>query len=166
MNYYSMRRYDIANAQGISATLFVCGCKLNCEGCFNKELQDFNYGKPFDEEAKQKFLSYVKDDKVTSVSLLGGDFIQQNTQEAIELLKELVKIGKPIWLWTGFSLEELANMDDKIQILSYIDVLVDGRFVQNQLNLSLKYRGSSNQRVINMKETIKKREIILWGEVK
>ena len=163
MNYYSMRRYDIANAPGISASLFVCGCNLNCEGCFNKELQDFNYGKPFDDRVKQEFLSYARDDKVTSISLLGGDFVQQDTSEAIELLKELVKIGKPIWCWTGYTLEELTNMGDKIQILSYIDVLVDGRFVQNQLNLNLKYRGSSNQRVINMKETIKKRKIILWG---
>lgn len=164
MNYYSIRRYDIANAPGISATLFVCGCNLNCEGCFNKGLQDFNYGKLFDDKAKQEFLSYVKDDKVTSVSLLGGDFVQQDTSEAIELLKELVKIGKPIWCWTGYTLEELTNMGDKIQILYYIDVLIDGRFVQNQLNLNLKYRGSNNQRVINMKETLKQQQIVLWEE--
>lgn len=150
MNYADIRKLDISNGPGIRSSLFVSGCNFKCNGCFNQEAQDFKYGKLFTKEIEDKFIEYTKSSKITGVNILGGEPLQQDNS-LLNLLKRIKKeTNKNIWLWTGYKLEEIPK--EKLEILEYIDVLVDGRFELNNKNLSLKYRGSGNQKV-NFKNT-------------
>lgn len=156
MYYGKIRKFDTANGPGIRSTLFVSGCTFNCPGCFNKDSQNFKYGKEFTKEVEDEFISYIKNPNVAGASLLGGEVMQQKTDEILSLLKRIKEeTGKSIWCWTGYKYEDLIKIKEKKPLLEYIDVLIDGQFVEAKKDHTLKYRGSSNQRVINIPETLK-----------
>ena len=161
MYYAQMRKYDIANGLGIRATLFVSGCNHHCPGCFNEAYQDFQYGKPWDSEAEQLFMSYVKDDNVHGVSILGGEPMQQDASMAKLIRRIKEETGKSIWLYSGDTFEVIMKDAHKREILSYCDVLVDGPFVEALKDLRLRFRGSSNQRIIDVQPSLKENKPIL-----
>lgn len=162
MNYAQLRHYDVANGPGVRASIFVSGCRFNCKGCFNKEAQDFNYGNIYTKEVEDKFMEYIKDDNVKGVSILGGEPLMQTMDDSLlNLLKRIKKeSNKEIWMWTGF-IYETAILDEKRkEILNYVDVLVDGQFDESKKVLNLKFRGSTNQRIIDLNRTRLTGEII------
>ena len=163
MRYAQLRRYDISNGPNIRATLFVSGCTHNCKGCFNKDYQDFNYGKEWTSTTETVFLHYVKDLKVKGVNILGGEPLQQTMDNSLADLLAKIKenTNKPIWLWTGYKLEDVINNTKVMNILQYVDVLIDGKFEEDKKDLNLMYRGSANQRIINLTKTFEKGEIVL-----
>lgn len=156
MNYARIKWHDISNGPGVRASLFVSGCTHNCKGCFNEEAQDFNYGKPWTKEIEDKFIEHLKKPEIVGVNILGGEPLQQGRPLLLLLRRIKEEIKKPIWLWTGYTFEQLMKKPDgdpnKI-ILNTIDVLIDGKFIESKKDLSLKYRGSSNQRVIDINES-------------
>ena len=158
--YYSlMRQYDIANGEGIGCTIFFSGCKLKCKGCFQQETWSFTYGEELTKEKEQIFIDMCKNPHVDHISLLGGDFMQQEITDALHFIKRLKnEVGKPIWVWTGLLIETLN--DSQRELLPYIDFLIDGRFIEDLKNLRLKFRGSSNQRIIDVQSTMKTGNII------
>lgn len=164
MYYSKIRKYDVSNAPGVRTTLFVSGCTNDCEGCFNEELQDFKYGTKWADETEDEFMTYVKNPNVVGVNILGGEPMQQD----LSLLKLLIRIrqetNKNIWLWSGFTYEYIINNVHCKKILNYIDVLVDGKFEIDKKDLSLKYRGSSNQRIIDVQKSLKENKIILYNK--
>ena len=162
MNYAEIKQYDVANTPYISCTLFVSGCTNNCKGCFNKELQDFNYGKLWTKEVEDEFISYVNNPQVVGVSLLGGDPMDQTRDNSMISLLDRIKkeTKKDIWLWSGYTYEEILADDKKREILSYVDVLIDGRFIMAQRNIKLKYRGSENQRVIDVNKSLEENKVV------
>lgn len=157
MYYGKIRKFDTANGPGIRSTLFVSGCTFNCPGCFNKDSQNFKYGNEFTKDVEDEFISYIKNPNVAGASLLGGEVMQQDTKAILSLLKRIKEeTGKSIWCWTGYKYEDLIKIDGKSALLEYIDVLVDGPFEEDRKDHTLKYRGSSNQRVINIHQTLEK----------
>ena len=153
MNYAKIYRADIANGQGFRVSLFVSGCARNCKGCFNKEAQDPAFGKPFDDKAKQKIFKELEHDWCRGVSLLGGEPLSKlsdNRKTVIAFAKEVKEkfSTKDIAIWSGYTLEEIQADDTMKDILKYVDVLVDGPFVESKKDLSLPFRGSSNQRIL------------------
>lgn len=164
MNYCKIKNFDISNGPGIRVSLYVSGCTHYCKNCFNKDTWDFNSGIKFDNIEKDKFIEFCKNEKITGVSILGGEPLQQNYLEMFDLLKDIkTKVNKPIWLWTGYKFEEITY-DKKQMIFNFVDVLIDGKFEEENKNINLKYCGSTNQRVIDIKQTIKKGEITLYEE--
>ena len=163
MRYAQLRRYDISNGPNIRATLFVSGCTYNCKGCFNKDYQDFNYGKEWTSITETLFLCYAKDPKVKGINILGGEPLQQTMDNSLADLLAKIKenTNKPIWLWTGYKLEDVINNTKVMNILQYVDVLIDGKFEEDKKDLNLMYRGSANQRIINLTKTFEKGEIVL-----
>ena len=163
MKFIRIKDNDIANGVGITMSLWTQGCPHHCKGCFNMETWDFNKGKEFTElDLKYIFDNINKNDIHRDLSILGGEpLCPQNIEGVINLCKEFKKIypNKKIYIWTGYTLEEFN--DTQKSILKYIDVIVDGKFIEKKRNLSLKLRGSENQRVINVKETLKNKKIIL-----
>lgn len=163
MKFIKIKDNDIANGVGITMSLWTQGCPHHCKGCFNMETWDFNKGKEFTElDLKYIFDNINKNDIHRDLSILGGEpLCPQNIEGVINLCKEFKKIypNKKIYIWTGYTLEEFN--DTQKSILKYIDVIVDGKFIEEKRNLSLKFRGSENQRVINVKETLKNKKIIL-----
>lgn len=165
MNYAEIRKYDVSNGPGVRTTIFFSGCTLDCPGCFNKKLQDFWYGNKFDDEVVNEFIEYSKSEHVVGINILGGEPMLQNYHIMMSFLKKLRKeVNKPIWLWTGFTFENLLKSKEKSDILSMVDVVVDGKFDANLKDLSLKYRGSSNQRVIDVKKSFEQGKTVLLDE--
>ena len=164
MKYAKIRKYDISNAPGICTTLFVSGCTHNCEGCFNKEQQDFSYGNDFTKEVEGEFIEYWKSKQVKAVNMLGGEPMQQLMDDTLlKLLKRIkLEVNKPIWLWSGYTFEEIVNNPKRAEILREVDVLIDGKFEADKRDLMLKYKGSSNQRVIDVKKSIEEKEVRLY----
>ena len=164
MKYAKIRKYDISNAPGICTTLFVSGCTHNCEGCFNKEQQDFTYGNDFTKEIEDEFIKYSKSKQVKAVNILGGEPMQQLMDNTLlKLLKRIkLEVNKPIWLWSGYTFEEIVNNPKRAEILREVDVLIDGKFEADKRDLMLKYKGSSNQRVIDVKKSIEAKEVVLY----
>ena len=162
MKFIKIKDNDIANGVGITMSLWTQGCPHHCKGCFNMETWDFNKGKEFTElDLKYIFDNINKNDIHRDLSILGGEpLCPQNIEGVINLCKEFKKIypNKKIYIWTGYTLEEFN--DTQKSILKYIDVIVDGKFIEEKRNLSLKLRGSENQRVINDKETLKNKKKI------
>ena len=149
MNYAKIYKADIANYLGVRVSLFVTGCARNCPGCFNTEAQDPAFGKPFDEKAKQKIFKELEHDWCRGLSLLGGEPLSKlsdNRKQIIALAKEVKEKfpSKDIALWSGYTLEEIQADDSMKDILLYIDVLVDGPFIEEQKDLSIPFRGSKN----------------------
>ncbi len=162
MNYAKIRKFDVSNGPGIRATLFVSGCTNGCNGCFNKELQDFNYGNKWTKEVEDEFVNQVKNSNIVGVNILGGEPMDQIKDESLlNLLKRIKEeTEKSIWLWSGYIYEDIITCDKKSQILSYVDVLIDGRFEEDKRNISLKYRGSSNQRIIDIVKSKESNRVI------
>lgn len=162
MNYAQLRKYDVTNGPGIRATLFVSGCTHKCPGCFNEEQQSFTYGNEWTKEVEDSFIKAASNPLIVGISILGGEPMQQLRDTCmIELLNRLkTQVQKPIWVWTGYTFEELLKNPEQKRLLSYIDVLIDGKFEMDNRDLMLKYRGSSNQRVIDVKESLWQNKII------
>ena len=153
MKYCSIRQADIANGEGFRVSLFVSGCARNCKGCFNKEAQDQAFGKPFDDKAKQKIFKELEHDWCRGLSLLGGEPLSKlsdNRKTVIAFAKEVKDKfpNKDIAIWSGYTLEEIQADDTMKDILKYVDVLVDGPFIEEQKDLSIPFRGSRNQRIL------------------
>lgn len=163
MNYAQIRQFDIANGEGIRTTLFVSGCTFNCKGCFNKKYQDFNYGTQFTDEIQNKIINYLKFDYVSGLSILGGEpFMQdKNLLDFIIRVKTTLE-NKTIWVWSGFTFEEILQDTRKRELLKHIDVLVDGQFVEELKDLTLKFKGSSNQRIIDVQKSLQQGSVVLW----
>lgn len=164
MNYAQIRKYDIANGPGVRTTIFLTGCTLNCKNCFNKEYQNFHFGKVFDEKAFDEVMDCLSDANISGLSVLGGEPFDN-----LEGLKEFItkvraKSEKDIWIYSGYTFEELLEKDGAMDVLKNIDVLVDGRFVEDLKDLKLKFRGSSNQRIIDVKRTLEEDEILLMDK--
>ena len=169
MNYAEIKNFDIANGLGIRVSLFVSGCTHRCKNCFNSVAWDFNYGKPFTKEVEDLIIEMLKKPSISGLTLLGGEPMEPVNQEGlIEFLRKVKKEipEKNIWCYTGYTLEKdlltgRAHTHITNEILSYIDVLVDGKFVEELKSLMLKFRGSSNQRLIDLPKTLKTGEIVL-----
>ena len=160
MRYNKIRQLDIANGPGCRVSLFVQGCTFNCPSCFNRVAQSFEGGQEFTEDTLQQILDLAESKYVSGLSILGGEPLHpRNRRTVLEIARKFKEQypDKTIWLWTGYSIEEV--FEDLVD--SGIDVLVDGRFVEELKDLRLKYRGSSNQRVIDIKETARTGDLIL-----
>lgn len=162
MKYAKIRELDVTNGPGIRTTIFVSGCTHNCEGCFNKEQQDFNYGNEFTKETENQFVELTKSRQIKGVNILGGEPMQQVMDNTLlDLLKRIkLETGKPIWLWSGYIYEEIINNPKRLELLREVDVLIDGKFEKDKSDLMLKYRGSSNQRVIDVKKSLEQGNIV------
>lgn len=169
--YYSDIKYpDVANGLGVRVSLFVSGCRRHCPECFNKEAQDFKYGKPFTDKEITFIESKLQLPQVRGLSLLGGEPMElENVVELMPLCKyyKTQYPDKDIWCYTGYTIEELLNRNNIAtkEILKYIDILVDGDFQIDKKSLSLKFRGSSNQRIIDVQKTLKSNEVELIEEL-
>ncbi len=171
MNYAEIKTTDIANGVGIRTSLSVSGCTHHCKGCFNEETWDFNFGKPFTKEVEDEIIESLRPDFVKGLTILGGEPMEVVNQKALRPFIERVKNELPdknIWIYSGYVWEELndknnkrCHSEDTEAILSMIDTLVDGEFVIDLKNISLKFRGSSNQRIIKVQDTLKEGKIVL-----
>ena len=170
MNYATIKNCDIANGPGVRVSLFVSGCTHRCPGCFNEVAWDFNYGEPFTEEVMEKILDMLRPSYVRGLTLLGGEpFEPQNQGPVVELLRRIKKEmpEKSIWAFSGYLFEKdilSGRLGDTSEYLSYLDVLVDGPFVLAKKNLSLRFRGSENQRIIDVPASLKAGEVVLWQD--
>lgn len=173
MYYGEIKDCDIANGQGVRVTLFVSGCTNHCEHCFQPQTWDFKYGQPFTEETEDRIIKLLNKDYIHGLTLLGGEPFEPSNQE--DLLPFIKKVratypNKSIWAYTGFTFEELKTdgshprCEVTDEILTLIDVLIDGRFVEAKKNLSLQFRGSENQRIIDMKKTLSTGVITEWKD--
>ncbi|MEY8318512.1 anaerobic ribonucleoside-triphosphate reductase activating protein [Oscillospiraceae bacterium 50-58] len=170
MNYADIKKVDVANGPGVRVSLFVSGCTHRCEACFNPETWDFSYGSPFGEEEIEKILALLAPDHIRGLSLLGGEPFEPDNQSAVlDLVRRVRKElpGKSIWCYSGYLFEELA--DGKVgehsrELLEGLDVLVDGPFVLAKKDLGLRFRGSSNQRIIDVPVSLETREVRLAEE--
>ena len=171
MNYASIKACDVANGVGVRVSLFVSGCRHCCEGCFNSEAWDFNYGNPFTEKELNQIIEYLKPDYISGLSLLGGEPLEKENQpQVLEVVRKVKEIypHKSIWCYSGFTFEELLEMRENSavtkELLYYVDVLVEGRFILSLKQLGLRFRGSSNQRVLDARKSFEiNRPIILDG---
>lgn len=173
MNYATIKSRDIANGPGVRVSLFVSGCTHRCPGCFNREAWDFGYGQPFDQSVIDRILTDLAPDYVTGLTLLGGEpFEPQNQGPVLELLRQ-VKAKYPeksIWAFSGYLFDRdilagrLGDPAITREYLSYLDVLVDGPFVEARKNLSLRFRGSDNQRLIDVPASLKSGTVVLWAD--
>lgn len=157
MHYAKIKRFDIANGVGIRTSVFVSGCSNKCKGCFNQELWDKNYGQEFTDETIEEILDSIDKPYIDGLSILGGDPLEYYNLEMVnKLIVEFRKrfgFNKSIWMWTGYLLEDIINDDRRWEVVRKLDYLVDGPFIQRKKNLKLKYRGSENQRIIDMQNS-------------
>lgn len=163
MRYNKIRKMDISNGPGIRVSIFMQGCSFHCKDCFNNETWDFKAGKEFNDEVINKVLDLASLPHIVGLSILGGEPMHPNNREGtIKLAKAFKKRypDKDIWVWSGYLFDELKDIEG----LSYIDTLVDGRFVLEQANPTLKFRGSSNQRVIDVKKSLEAGNAVLRSE--
>ena len=170
MNYAEIKNCDIANGPGVRVSLFVSGCTHRCPGCFNEIAWDFDYGQPFTQDTVDNILNMLQPDYVKGLTLLGGEpFEPQNQGAIVELLRQ-VKAANPeksIWAFSGYLFEKdilSGRLGDTSEYLSYLDVLVDGPFIEAKKNLSLRFRGSENQRLIHVPASLAAGEVVLWED--
>lgn len=184
MRYSSMRNLDISNGEGVGVSLFVQGCPFHCKNCFNSDTWDFNGGKEWTEEVKDKFMKLIDRPYIKRVSFLGGECLaEQNLDVVLDLIKE-IRISFPektIWLYTGFcwndimcsfaglqadyvvlDKKDIEAWEKRKKIISNVDILVDGEYIDEQKDLSLRFRGSKNQRVIDVKQSLAQNKIVLY----
>lgn len=169
MNYGNIKKFDIANGEGVRVTLFVSGCSHHCKNCFNPETWNFNYGKPFTKEVEEEILLLLEDNNIHGLTLLGGEPFEMVNQHGWINLARRVKEKFPhktIWAYSGYTFEQLTgnsapHCEITNELLSYVDVLVDGKFIEELKNLKLNFRGSSNQRIIDLKKTREQNQIVL-----
>lgn len=171
MHYGNIKKHDIANGTGVRVTLFVSGCRHHCKGCFNSETWDFNYGKPYTAQTQQEILEALKPGYIQGLTLLGGEpFEPENQAELTALLKKMRELypQKDIWIYSGYTYEEITDPENPAchgentdAMLSMADVLVDGKFHLQERDLTLKFRGSSNQRIIDVPATLESGKVVL-----
>ena len=172
MHYGTIKKLDIANGAGVRVSLFVSGCRNRCENCFQPETWAFDYGKPYTQETEDEIIKALEPSYVDGITLLGGEpFEPENQRELVKLLRRVRKErpGKDVWCYTGYTLEKILgdghpHCEVSREMLSMVDVLVDGRFVDDLKDIALRFRGSSNQRLIELKKTLESGEIVLWDE--
>ena len=173
MNYASIKNCDIANGPGVRVSLFVSGCTHHCQDCFNQEAWDFDYGEVFDQGVMDHILELLKPSYIRGITYLGGEPLDPRNQPGLLELSRQIKARMPeksIWCFTGYTLDKdilpgkLGDRAVTQELLSYLDVLVDGEFVEALKNLSLRFRGSSNQRLIDVPKTLAAGEIVLWQD--
>lgn len=173
MYYATIKPRDIANGPGVRVSLFVSGCTHRCKGCFNEVAWDFNYGTPFTQQTVDEILELLAPPFVKGITLLGGEpFEPENQPPIVELLRQIKAAypEKSVWAYSGYLLDRdllsgrVGEPEVTREYLSYLDVLVDGPFVESRKNLSLRFRGSENQRLIDMKQTLACGQIILWQD--
>ena len=173
MYYADIKKVDVANGPGVRVSLFVSGCTHKCKGCFNEEAWDFKYGHEYTQKEEDKIIELLKPDYIDGITILGGEpFEYVNQKGILPLLRRIRKElpNKTIWCFSGYTFDTdiLENMCNKYketkELISYIDVLVDGKFEIDKKNFKLKFRGSSNQRIINVKERLKNNKVILMDE--
>lgn len=171
MNYGEIKKFDIANGSGVRVSLFVSGCTHHCKNCFNAVAWDFTYGKPFTEETQGELLEALAPEYIDGLSLLGGEPFEPENQRALLPFLKKVKARFPektIWCYSGYVMdrellsESRARCECTDEMLSLLDVLVDGEFVQEQYNISLAFRGSENQRIIDIKQSLEKGDIVSY----
>lgn len=156
MRYAEIKPYDTANGPGVRVSLFTQGCTHHCHNCFNPETWDFDGGKEFTMATIDRICMLGNRDEISGLSILGGDPFQADLDMMFILLRSFQKkVGKPIWVWTGYTINELMKDPKKACLLLLVDVLVDGPFIESKKNLRLKHRGSSNQRVIDTQKTMR-----------
>lgn len=169
MNYADIKIADVANGKGVRVSLFVSGCNHHCKGCFNPQAWDFNYGKEFTEEDEEKVMEDLDHSYVAGLSLLGGEPLEHQNQKGLLPLLKKVKERFPeknIWCYTGYKFDSdivtnmFENWPETKELMSYIDVLVDGKFEEDKKDLNLKFRGSSNQRIIDVPKSLKVHKVI------
>lgn len=164
MRYNKIRIMDISNGEGVRVSLFVQGCNFHCKGCFNSETWDFNGGKEFTTAEIQKIIELANKDYIAGLSILGGEPLHNNNVDEVSHIVATFKEkfpNKDIWLWTGFKFEDTIKDSKRKFILRNIDVLIDGQFEEDKKDLTLKWRGSSNQRVIDCKKSLAENKVIL-----
>ena len=170
MNYATIKNCDIANGPGVRVSLFVSGCTHRCPGCFNEEAWDFAYGQPFTDQTIESILDMPRPSYIRGLTLLGGEpFDPRNQADVVRLLRRIREElpEKSIWAFSGYLFEKdmlSGRIGDLSEYLSYLDVLVDGPFVLAKKNLGLRFRGSENQRIIDVKASLAAGQTILWDD--
>lgn len=172
MNYGEIKKCDIANGIGVRVSLFVSGCRHHCPDCFNSMTWDFDYGKEFTSDTQDEIIGALSKSYIRGMTLIGGEPLEPENQPCVLKLLRRVRSdlgNKDIWCYSGFTFEELtgdsrANTEYIKEILSLIDVLVDGRFEKEKKNISLRFRGSENQRIIDVKKSLKEGTVVLWQD--
>lgn len=171
MNYATIKKYDVANGVGVRVSLFVSGCTHRCKGCFNAEAWDFSYGSPYTEETENEILSAIDKSFIAGLSLLGGEPFEPCNQRALLPLLRKFRARFPqktVWCYSGYTFDKdlkeggRAYCEATDEMLSFIDVLVDGEFVEDLKDLKLKFRGSSNQRIVDVPESLSEGGVRLW----
>ncbi len=174
MNYAKIKWYDVSNGPGVRVSLYVSGCRNHCKNCFNPETWDFGYGEPFTANVENSILEGLKPDYIKGFTLLGGDPFEPENQLVLAPFLERLRKQYPkksVWAFTGYDYEadlltgKLGDGDTVLRMLKCIDVLVDGKFVEELKDLNLQFRGSSNQRIILVKPSLEQDKIVLWDEV-
>lgn len=164
MRYSSIREIDISNGWGVRVSLFVQGCDFHCKNCFNQETWDWNSGKEFTSKELDILMKLCSHHYVKGLSILGGEPLHPNNINTVtEIAKRFKELypNKDLWVWSGYTFENYIK--DK-EVTKYVDMIVDGRFEYDKKDLNLKFRGSSNQRIINVQESLKQNKIVLWEE--
>jgi len=171
VNYGDIKYIDVANGPGVRVSIFVSGCSHHCKGCFNEETWDFNFGEPYTKETEDKIMGYLKPNYIRGLSLLGGDPMEPSNMEALVPLLKRVKAELPekdIWCYTGclFERDVIGKLWEKYsftkELVENIDIIVDGPYVEELKNVNLRFRGSENQRIIDVKKSLESGETILW----
>ena len=165
MNYIKISRYDIANGTGIGVVLWVSGCNRHCHGCHNPQTWDFNAGQPFTEDTMQELLEALNKPYISRLTLSGGHPLEPKNLEVVYKIIKMVKENFPnksIWLYTGYIFEYALPNNDAYNVISLCDVVVDGRYNEHEKDISLAWRGSSNQRVIDVQESLKQNKVVLY----
>ena len=173
MNYATIKNRDIANGPGVRVSLFVSGCTHHCKGCFNAVAWDFDYGQPFTEQTMDSIQEMLEPSFVKGITLLGGEpFEPQNQPDLVQLLRKIKAKypEKSVWAFSGYLFDQdilpgtLGDPAITREFLSYVDVLVDGRFEEDKRDLTLRFRGSSNQRLINVPASLQQGQVVLWED--
>ena len=171
MNYADIKKADVANGLGVRVSVFVSGCNHHCKNCFNQEAWDFNYGKEFTQKEIDKVIEELDHPYVAGLSLLGGEPLEHINQKGLLPLVKKVKEKFPdknIWCYTGYTFDKdvmekmCKNWEETPELLSYLDVIVDGKFEEDKKDLKLRFRGSSNQRIIDVQESLKEKKAVLY----
>ena len=165
MNYGQIRKYDVANGEGIRTSIFVTGCNHHCKGCFNEEYQDFDFGNKWTDKETREVIEDLKLPEVSGLTLIGGEPMEhpKELKEIVEKIKS--EVDKTIWIYSGFTYEKILEDEDKLALLKECDILVDGLFIEKELDLSLRFRGSRNQRVIDIQKSLANGEVTIWDKL-
>ena len=171
MHVANVKFYDIANGEGVRTSLFVSGCRHHCKNCFNAEAWDFTFGTPYTKKTEEEIIASLAPDYIAGLTVLGGEPFEPENQAEVLSLVTAVKSRYPhktVWVYSGFTYEELlsdsrAATDTARALLQQIDVLVDGRFIESKINIRLKFRGSENQRIIDVKQSLESGKTVVFN---